>query len=238
MVKNRKSDYRDTFNLVVLDKEPPSINCIEDTIIYTNDNMGFVEFDAKMPSSLDNCGIDSLYEFNNVMGIHKFPLGITELKYKAVDLYGNSAFCKRKIEVVKVDRTLAKMNALGSFSFLPDTLKFNTKFITIRIYDNKQEDQDTVSIYFNGNEIIKRQEIRNKSNGTIVRAIQLSYNENNELTFKAWNLGGIPPNTLKIEFFEGDISQMPDALKKQKPLFVKIISSTPDEGSGLFLHVK
>jgi hypothetical protein len=31
---------------------------------------------------------------------------------------------------------------------------------------------------------------------------------------------------------------MPDALKKQKPLFVKIISSTPDEGSGLFLQVK
>jgi hypothetical protein len=238
IIKNKASDFKDTFNLVVLDKEPPSINCLKDTIIYTNDNLGFVVFDAKMPSSADNCGIDSLYEVNNVKGIHKFPLGITELKYKAVDLYGYGAVCNRKVEVVKIDKPLGKMSALGRFTFLPDTLKFNTKYITIRIYDNKQEDQDTVSIYFNGNEIIKRQEIRNKSNGTIVRAIQLSYNENNELTFKAWNLGAIPPNTLKIEFFEGDISQMPDALKKQKPLFVKIISSIPDEGSGLFLYAK
>jgi hypothetical protein len=238
IIKNKASDFKDTFNLVVLDKEPPIIKCSKDTIIYINDNLNFVEFEAKLPSSEDNCGVDTIYEINNIEGNYKFPIGITALEYKAIDIAGNSIACKRNIEVVKVDKPLAKMSALGSFTFLPDTLKFNTKFITIRIYDNKQEDNDTVSIYFNGNEIIKRQEIRNKSNGTIVRAIQLSYNGNNELTFKAWNLGGIPPNTLKIEFFEGDITQMPDALKKQKPLFVKIISSTPEQGSGLFLHVK
>ena len=238
IINNKRSDYTDTFNLVVLDRELPSLHCLNDTVIYANNNLDYSEFDAELPNSDDNCGIDTIYELNGIKDFAKFPIGLTELQYKAIDLSGNSIMCKRKIEVIKLNNSLSKVNSLGRFSFLPDTLFFSAKYITIRIYDNKQEDNDTVSIYFNGNEIIQRQEIRNKSNATIVRVIQLKNNVNHEMTFKAWNLGGIPPNTLKIEFFEGDISQTPSAFKKQKPKFVKIISSTPDEGSGLFLNTK
>lgn len=78
-----------------------------------------------------------------------------------------------------------------------DTLFFNTKQITISVYDHKSEDNDTISLQYNGKWILKNYPLSN-----IPRKIKLTLQEKqlNYLLLFAENLGKIPPNTAAISF--------------------------------------
>ena len=118
------------------------------------------------------------------------------------------------------------------------TLAFNDCVMTLVLYDDIEQDNDTVSIFFNGKEIIKRELITLKENGSLNKAIMLNQDEANELIVKAWNTGKISPNTLKIEFHEGYWVNDPKKLKKHKPAMSRIINSRPGMSSRVTLKCK
>lgn len=89
------------------------------------------------------------------------------------------------------------------------------------LYDDSQQDMDTISVYFNGKEIIQKELIKIKKNGTLNRALILEPGINNYFIFKAWNEGTISPNTLRVEFYEGYYLDKMTKLKRKiqwKPL--------------------
>lgn len=82
------------------------------------------------------------------------------------------------------------------------TLEVNVKQINLKVYDNGDIDNDTVSIFYNGKLLLSHQRLSDKP---IV--INLDLDENvteHKLVMYAENLGGIPPNTALIVVTAGD----------------------------------
>ncbi|MBC7935003.1 MAG: hypothetical protein H7Y86_06550 [Rhizobacter sp.] len=82
------------------------------------------------------------------------------------------------------------------------TLEVNVKQINLKVYDNGDIDNDTVSIFYNGKLLLSHQRLSDKP---II--INLDLDENitkHTLTMYAENLGGIPPNTALIVVTAGD----------------------------------
>lgn len=89
------------------------------------------------------------------------------------------------------------------------------------MYDDGEEDNDTVSLYYNNKLIVDRQMIMLKANHSIIKALVLNPDEPNVLISKALNTGKVGPNTLKIEFFEGNLTKDERQLKKKKTVCSK-----------------
>ncbi len=82
------------------------------------------------------------------------------------------------------------------------TLEVNVKQINLKVYDNGEIDNDTVSIFYNGKLLLSHQRLSDKP---II--INLDLDENiieHTLTMYAENLGSIPPNTALIVVTAGD----------------------------------
>lgn len=73
------------------------------------------------------------------------------------------------------------------------TIRVNSEFITLHIYDNGEIDGDSISIFYNGYQILKQQRLTDKPI-TLQLPISLDKTQN-ELVMYAENLGSIPPNT-------------------------------------------
>jgi len=92
-----------------------------------------------------------------------------------------------------------------------ETVKVKSKDVIIYPFDNGVEDGDTVSLYVNGEWILEKYRILNKSYDPSKRPelkVKLSSNGPNYLISKAWNEGRIRPNTLTIEVNDGKTSQV------------------------------
>lgn len=83
------------------------------------------------------------------------------------------------------------------------TITVRSDKLKLLIYDHEEEDGDTVSINFNGQWIADRYAIRHKHKTTEVFEVNVVPKAENYLFSKAWNLGGIPPNTLTLEIDDG-----------------------------------
>lgn len=82
------------------------------------------------------------------------------------------------------------------------TLQVNVKQINLKVYDNGDIDNDTVSIFYNGRLLLSHQRLSDKP---II--INLDLDEGiteHKLVMYAENLGGIPPNTALIVVTAGD----------------------------------
>lgn len=82
------------------------------------------------------------------------------------------------------------------------TLEVNVKQINLKVYDNGEIDNDTVSIFYNDKLLLSHQRLSDKP---IVINLDLDENiTSHKLTMYAENLGGIPPNTALIVVTAGD----------------------------------
>lgn len=78
----------------------------------------------------------------------------------------------------------------------------NVRKINIKIYDNGTVDNDTVSVFYNGRNIVNKQRL---SEDAIVLNLDLDEGVNlHEFVLYADNLGSIPPNTALIIITAGD----------------------------------
>ena len=83
------------------------------------------------------------------------------------------------------------------------TITVRSDKLKFLIYDHEEEDGDTVSINFNGQWIADKYAIRHKHKTTETFEVNVVPKVENYLFSKAWNLGGIPPNTLTLEIDDG-----------------------------------
>lgn len=84
---------------------------------------------------------------------------------------------------------------------LQKTIRVSSDFVTLSIYDNGEIDGDSISVYFNGNQILKNKRLTDKP-------IQLHLpitagQQEHELVLFAENLGSIPPNTALMIVADG-----------------------------------
>ena len=230
----------------VVDVENPRMLCMNDTIItiYDRSKEGVI-FNYSIPKATDNCSVDTILMIQGIKSGALFPLGTTSVIFKAVDCYGNYTTCSFNVNVI--DSSLASENVnnvKGKMGYMTDSVKytksieFNSCIVTLIMYDDSQQDFDSISVYFNGIEIVKCEMIKLKQNGTINRAILLNPSEPNDFVVKAWNTGSISPNTLKIDFFEGYFIDKIKKIKNRKPDKVSILHSKPGIAAGLNLYCK
>ncbi|MCX6188136.1 MAG: HYR domain-containing protein [Bacteroidetes bacterium] len=223
-----------SFLVTVKESELPVLSCPNDTVIYCTNSETSVLYTYETPEAYDNCGIDSLQLIQGLSSGSVFPLGTTTIRYRATDRSGNAAECSFRVTVSSLnkistdthEKTPTKTYLPDKVSYTPD-LKFNRCELTLLLYDDGQEDNDTVSVFFNGEEIVKREMIKLKQHGTINRTVSLLPGERNDFIVKAWNNGSISPNTIKIEFYEGSYNAYLVKLGTRKPKKVRVLHSKP-----------
>lgn len=115
---------------------------------------------------------------------------------------------------------------------------FKTCMLTAIMYDDGVEDNDTISLYFNGKIIVDYQMIRLKHIQPIVKLLELKPGMDNTLASKAWNMGSISPNTLKIDFYEGDWTNNYEKIINKKPFISKVVHSKPGLAGAIKLRCK
>ena len=109
----------------------------------------------------------------------------------------------------------------------------NYDTLTLFIYDNQKADGDSVSIIYNDEVIIHKAEIKVGKKNIIKRLVYLDKNTENKLIIKAWNNGEIPPNTLKIDFYRGNL--LSKKLGKLKPIKSEVLYSSPGKATEVNL---
>lgn len=246
-VTNSKGELLDcSFNISVSDNEKPKLICSHDTVIFVNENEKSVQYNYSWPIATDNCKIDTVILKEGLTSGANFPLGITKNVFKAIDKSGNSEECIFNVTVNTIKTIIGDtLNSDANYNkILGDTVEYYEKFslnsceLTLVIYDDSQQDNDTVSIFFNKTNIVDMEMIKLKKNGAIVRVINLIPGQNNYLITKAWNLGSISPNTLKIDIYDGDISMKKGQIKRKKPIQEKRLHSRPGQAAGIVLTCK
>lgn len=247
--KNRyknSDSYECSFMVTVFDDEKPVIKCQSDTTIFFNKTQKGARFYYPKPKATDNCKVDSLNQINGLKSGEIFPIGITENIFIAKDLYGNSAQCSFTVTVIdttKIEETFTETvfikNVLkDSIKYRKRPLEFNKCVLTMMLYDDSQQDMDTISVYFNGKEIIQKELIKIKKNGTLNRALILEPGINNYFIFKAWNEGTISPNTLRVEFYEGYYLDKMTKLKRKNPVETIVMHAKVGVASAISLKCK
>ncbi len=245
-IQNRLTGKKYFFTITVRDRESPQFSIQRDTILYCNENENRTIYYFSSPMVTDNCGIDSLLLTQGKHSGDYFELGTTTLTFKALDYSGNSSIYSYSVKVEKkphlqpiVDISAEKKVATREIiTYNKQILKFNNRLLTLRMFDNNEQDFDTISAFFNGYEIVNKELLTIKTNGCIVRTIYLNINDSNSLVFQAWNIGKISPNTLMVQIFEGDYSDRVSSLDRKKPIYEKVINSKPGFSGGLFLIYK
>jgi hypothetical protein len=114
----------------------------------------------------------------------------------------------------------------------------NDCVLTVFMYDDGEEDNDTVSIIFNGQVIVNKEMIRLKENKMIKRTLVLDSGNENYIIAKAWNKGKYGLNTLRIDVFEGNIENERKDMKDRKPAMSKVLHSRPGAAGGMILRCK
>lgn len=237
-----------SFEVVVIDNEKPQLTCPNDIVIYTTLGKNLSKVSYSLPLANDNCGIDSLIQISGKKSNDPFPIGTTQNIFKVIDNFGNFTTCSFNITVIDTSLTKPK-DFLQDFEFkldvIPDSIRyikqameFNSCIVTVSMYDDSQQDYDTISVFFNKKEIVSKRLIKLKKNGTINCALMLNAGEKNDFIVKAWSNGKISPNTLKVDFYEGYYLDRMKKIKNKKPDSEKTFHSKPGFAAAIYLNCK
>ncbi len=229
---------------VLADKKPPVFKCPKDTTIFLpHKRRGIIHFYTP-PVATDNLGIDSVWQTLGSKSGCFLQLGVHPFTFYAVDFAGNQTFCTHSVIVrenpeLKIIEPPVQLNEVVELG--DDTIKYEHKAtvknckLTVFIYDDGEEDNDTVSIIFNGEVIVSRAKIKLKENGAIKRELDLVPGSENYLIAKAWNTGRYGLNTLRIDAYEGVIENDKKDLKSLKTATSKVLHSKPGTAGGMLL---
>ncbi|MBS1612488.1 MAG: HYR domain-containing protein [Bacteroidetes bacterium] len=232
------------FVVKVSDKEKPVINCPKDTIIMLSYNRKGIIYNYTPPKASDNCGVDSFVQTIGSAPGCFLPIGEHPFEFIAIDAAGNKTVCgysvsvrnSGKTEKLEIPKQLDALLNLGN-----DTIKYEHEgevgncLLTMFVYDDGEEDGDSVSIIFDGQVLVDNQKLRLKDNGPIRRQLALASGNPNYIVAKAWNTGRTGLNTMRMDIYEGDI---PDEkhLRGKKPILSKILHARPGQASGIILR--
>jgi len=243
---NINSQSACTFSVSVIDNEKPELICPADIIAHVTDKEKTIKVNYSTPIANDNCSIDSLIQIEGIKSGGSFAIGATQNVFKAIDTFGNSTICSFNVLVVDTTKkqTLSNDSTELKTDLIPDSIRytkpmqFKTCILTVIMYDDSQQDYDSISVFFNHKEIVSHEMLKIKKNGTINRALMLNEYEKNDFIVKAWNNGEISPNTLKIEFYEGYYLDRMKKIKNKKPDLERTLHSKPGVAAGIYLNCK
>lgn len=235
------------FSVKISDKEKPSIVCRRDTIIMLSYNRKGIIYNYTPPTATDNCGIDSFIQTLGSAPGCFLPIGEHPFSFEAIDASGNKTVCGFSVSVrnsgsaerVEVPQRLDEKLNMGD-----DAIKYEHEeevgncLLTVFVYDDGEEDGDSVSLVFDGQVLVDHQKLRLKENGTIKRQIALVSGNPNYIVAKAWNTGRTGLNTMRMDIYEGFIENEKRDLRGKKPLISKILHARPGEASGIILKCK
>lgn len=216
-------------------------NCRADTVIHLPANRKGVIYHFSPPTVTNSTLVESIQQ---TVGTHDgcfLPIGVHPFTFVATDNLSKVQTCTYSV-IVKDDLapqiTVVPQKLVTQLDLGGDSIHYEHKvdvkdcFLTIFIYDDGEEDNDTVSIVFNGQVILNREMIRIKEHGAIIRKLVLLHNNENYVIAKAWNTGRYGLNTLKMDVYEGDV----EADKKfKKPVLTKVLHSKPGNAGGMIL---
>ncbi len=237
-----------SFNVQISDVEKPTIECPPDTIIWIEGNDPSVVYNYKEPIARDNCSIAELKLTDGARSGTAFAQGVHVISYTAKDPSGNLASCSFTV-TVKRRETVAMPLAVAPLRIsYGDTIRIRSQevvndcTVTIFVADDGIEDGDTVSIFVNDEEVIKQQRLRKgrvESYGDMIGlTVKLDPNRANTIVAKAWNVGTIPPNTMEIKVFAGDVLSDRTMLRTQKPILRRRFECYPGLTDGMTLNCK
>ncbi len=231
----------------VKDNEPPHFKCPKDTVILLPPNRRGLVYHYKMPVVTDNVGVDSIEQIAGSKDGCFLQIGVHPFIFKAFDKAGNTETCIYSV-MIKEDASAAKAAppqkldaalAIGNDSVhYEHNATVNNCELTFLIYDDGEQDNDSVSIIFNDELIVNRDMIKIKENGAIKRTVSLIPGEENFIIAKAWNTGRYGLNTLRIDVYETPAEGDKKDLKNKKPVTSKILHSKPGAASGMLLMCK
>lgn len=224
--------------VTVIDIEKPNVICQNDTIVYINDNGNNFNFHFEKPVAKDNCGIASILQIAGLKSGEPFPIGLTTNVFKVTDVNNNFALCSFNVIVIPKgnQQIIPPANIEGDTIMYQDKFTFSDSILTVVIYDDKMEDKDTVSIYFNNNLIVNREMLKLKKNGPIIKIITLNETGNNYIISKAWNNGERDINTLRIDIYEGDLRNQINFYNTYSPVVTKVIHSEIGVAGAILLN--
>lgn len=232
------------FNVTVKDNELPTIACQKDsTIILPNGRRG-ITFNYVEPTAKDNCGVDTIIQTEGSKPGCFLPEGIHRFSFKALDKSGNAQTCGFTVSVYanqEGSSPSAPSFINESLNMGTDSIEYEHKvetkncLVTIYMFDDGEEDNDTVSVVYNNQVIVNKEMIRIKENSMIKRFLTLTSGVENFIAAKAWNTGKFGLNTLRIEVYEGYIENDKRDLKGKKPILTKVLHSRPGKAGGLIL---
>jgi hypothetical protein len=237
-----------SFNVQILDHEKPTISCPHDTVLWVTGDEAGVRYSFADPSARDNCSISEIKQIDGPKSGSLFALGANAVTYSVKDQSGNSATCSFYVTVKRKETAAPPVAKTVEKTTYGDTIRIQSSevisdcAITLFVADDGVEDGDTVSIFFNGVEIIKRHSLKiNKAaayTDVIGLALQLEPGKANTIIAKAWNVGSIPPNTMEIKVFAGDVLSNLPAVKTMKPLLRKKFQCYPGLTDGMTLNCR
>lgn len=130
-----------------------------------------------------------------IIKIDSIKTNPTPVETKPIKVKTDSVENKKPIAVyLKDDFLTSKMNKRNQLTL--STLKINSRHVQIKMYDNGTVDNDSVSIFYNGNLLKKHVRLTEEP---IILELDLDENTNShEITLYAENMGLFPPNTALI----------------------------------------
>lgn len=233
-----------SFKVKVLDQDPPTLKCPGDSVIMLSAGRRGVQFFYDEPVVADNNRVDSFIQVQGSKSGCFLPLGVHTYAFKAKDGAGNMETCAFKVTVKSEESPdiqeeapiqLPKKNELGGDSIKYEhNIAVNNCALTVVMYDDGEEDNDIVSIIYNGQLLVDHEVIKLLNNGAIRKVIHLGVGNENYLVAKAWNTGKVGLNTLRIDVYEGELNDKKD-LKGKKPVYSRVLHSRPGTAGGMIL---
>lgn len=99
-VSNNEGDEATcSFFVNVTDSEIPALECPDNIIVNIDPGACTAQVFFDIPDATDNCGIYSVFQIAGLSSGSNFPIGLNLVDIQAVDINGNSAFCRFKITV-------------------------------------------------------------------------------------------------------------------------------------------
>lgn len=237
-----------SFNVQILDHEKPSITCPHDTVLWAAGDETGVRYTFSDPSARDNCSISEIKQIDGPKSGSLFAIGANAVTYSVKDASGNSATCSFYVTVKRKEVAAPPVAKNVEKTTYGDTIRIQSSevisdcAITLFVADDGVEDGDTVSIFFNGVEIIKKHSLKiNKAaayTDVIGLTLELEPGKPNTIIAKAWNVGSIPPNTMEIKVFAGNVLSNLPAVKTMKPLLRKKFQCYPGLTDGMTLNCR
>ncbi len=199
----------------------PTVSCLNDTSIYVV-GANWVIQDLWIDKLRADSNVSNVKRIDSYLNQNELEAGTYTFKYQITDKKRVKSICTLNIIIKKEVIEIKKK------------YEFKKEEIIMVIYDNKTQDGDRISVYFNGEKIADNYVVQNKDVGVLKKNLKLVPGKENIIVVQALNTGDVGNNTVKVDFYDKEKKK----LLESEPKYSKVYDSTPGFSSGISLKYK